>query len=285
MKEKEIQIIEAAIKLFATKGFNSTSIQEIASESGISKGAFYLHFKSKDSLLLAILKYYTERIFSKIEKIEHESLPARDKFQKQLTSLFEEIQNQREFIIMQMREQAVPFNKDIERFIRSQRSKSHQFYQRGLQAIYGSEIEEYLWDLSLILQGIFHSYFELIIFDRAQFNLGQLAGFILNRADDLVTGLKQSKEQPIFSPEMIQRASLFQNENTNSDELIEQIENVKSETNNEDLLVTLDVLKSEIESENARIPVIQGMLSNLNAHPELGSLSNRIIEYFQITKE
>ncbi len=47
MKEKERLIIEMAMKLFATKGVNATSVQEIVTACGISKGAFYLYFKSK----------------------------------------------------------------------------------------------------------------------------------------------------------------------------------------------------------------------------------------------
>ncbi|MCY8280477.1 TetR/AcrR family transcriptional regulator, partial [Bacillus inaquosorum] len=38
MKEKEKLIIETALKLFAQKGYNSTSVQEIAKECKISKG-------------------------------------------------------------------------------------------------------------------------------------------------------------------------------------------------------------------------------------------------------
>ncbi len=44
MKEKERLIIESAMKLFATKGVNATSVQEIVTASGISKGAFLLIF-------------------------------------------------------------------------------------------------------------------------------------------------------------------------------------------------------------------------------------------------
>ena len=62
MKEKERLIIESAMKLFATKGVNATSVQEIVTASGISKGAFYLYFKSKDELLLATLRYYYDHV-------------------------------------------------------------------------------------------------------------------------------------------------------------------------------------------------------------------------------
>jgi len=72
MKEKEKRIIEASIKLFAKKGFNATSVQEIVDECNISKGAFYLHFKSKDALLLSILNFYYEKLFSSVYALDEE---------------------------------------------------------------------------------------------------------------------------------------------------------------------------------------------------------------------
>ncbi|EAO53814.1 Transcriptional regulator, TetR family [Bacillus thuringiensis serovar israelensis ATCC 35646] len=93
MKEKERLIIESAMKLFATKGVNATSVQEIVTASGISKGAFYLYFKSKDELLLATLRYYYDKIQKKMLDIEQESLLPREKFAKQLHCQFNDIQS------------------------------------------------------------------------------------------------------------------------------------------------------------------------------------------------
>lgn len=45
---KQEEIIESAIKLFAENGFTNTSIQEIVNDCGISKGAFYNYFPSKE---------------------------------------------------------------------------------------------------------------------------------------------------------------------------------------------------------------------------------------------
>ncbi len=58
-REKEKQkrrsdIIDAAETLFDEKGFESTTIQEIARKTELSKGTIYLYFKSKDELLLAV---------------------------------------------------------------------------------------------------------------------------------------------------------------------------------------------------------------------------------------
>jgi AcrR family transcriptional regulator len=48
-------IVSGALKLFAERGFASASIAEIADAAGITKGAIYWHFSSKDALFKAIL--------------------------------------------------------------------------------------------------------------------------------------------------------------------------------------------------------------------------------------
>ena len=54
------QIIEAAIAVFAKKGFAQTRMEDIAAVAGLSKGTIYLYFENKDTLIKAIL----ETIFS-----------------------------------------------------------------------------------------------------------------------------------------------------------------------------------------------------------------------------
>ncbi|HWJ78760.1 MAG TPA: TetR/AcrR family transcriptional regulator, partial [Niallia sp.] len=88
MKEKEKLIIDSALKFFAQKGYSSTSVQEIANDCGISKGAFYLYFKSKDSLLYTILRYYYEELIIAFEEIDKKIIPPREKLTEQMTFMF-----------------------------------------------------------------------------------------------------------------------------------------------------------------------------------------------------
>lgn len=53
--EREQGILDAAAKLFIHYGYDKTTVSDIAHEAGISKGAIYLHFKSKDELLEALI--------------------------------------------------------------------------------------------------------------------------------------------------------------------------------------------------------------------------------------
>ncbi|WP_040198131.1 TetR/AcrR family transcriptional regulator [Candidatus Soleaferrea massiliensis] len=57
--EETIQkIIEIAFRLFREKGYDETSIQDIVDELGMSKGAIYYHFKSKEDILDKICHQY-----------------------------------------------------------------------------------------------------------------------------------------------------------------------------------------------------------------------------------
>lgn len=53
--EREQRILDAAAGLFVHYGYDKTTVSDIAREAGISKGAIYLHFASKDELFEALL--------------------------------------------------------------------------------------------------------------------------------------------------------------------------------------------------------------------------------------
>ena len=48
------QVAQAAVELFAEKGYANTSVQEVVERAGVTKGAMYHYFGSKDDLLYEI---------------------------------------------------------------------------------------------------------------------------------------------------------------------------------------------------------------------------------------
>jgi len=286
VKEKEKAIIEAAIKLYATKGFSSTSIQEIVTESGISKGAFYLYFKSKDALLIAILEYYFDRIEKNLAAFEHENLPPREKFAKQLTALFNTMLEHKEFIKLQSREQAIPLNEEVKALMFRKYHEGHTFYQESLRSIYGKKAEQHLWDLSLMLEGLFNSYIKLLFFNQEGFQNNELAEYILRRMDSLVEGL--TSEQPVATEEKMKdlfkkTKAFFLARNCDVKNAIEKMKQVISDIdNNEDLKVSIEVLEGEIDKETPRLPVIQGMLSNFKDQAALERYCEEIAKYYNL---
>ena len=60
-QETRARLLEAAQKVFALYGFDAASVSLIAAEAGISKGALYVHFESKEALFREILLSYVQR--------------------------------------------------------------------------------------------------------------------------------------------------------------------------------------------------------------------------------
>jgi TetR/AcrR family fatty acid metabolism transcriptional regulator len=54
--EKRARILDAAIRVFARKGFFSAKVAEIAAEAGVADGTIYLYFKNKDDLLISLFE-------------------------------------------------------------------------------------------------------------------------------------------------------------------------------------------------------------------------------------
>ena len=61
MTNKQEQILNAALKLFAEDGFKGTSTSKIAKEAGVSEGLIFRHFKNKNGLLAAVLEMGEEK--------------------------------------------------------------------------------------------------------------------------------------------------------------------------------------------------------------------------------
>lgn len=57
-QERRRQLIDTALTLFATKGFESTTIKDIAQAADVAQGLIYHYFRSKDDLFYAIIGAY-----------------------------------------------------------------------------------------------------------------------------------------------------------------------------------------------------------------------------------
>jgi AcrR family transcriptional regulator len=66
-EERRNQILEAAMVVFARQGFEEARMDDIAQEVGLSKGALYLYFKSKDAIISAILQFFFSAAMKKLQ--------------------------------------------------------------------------------------------------------------------------------------------------------------------------------------------------------------------------
>lgn len=68
-------LLESSIKLFAERGYELTSVQEIVDGASATKGAFYHHFRSKLDVLVAIHHRTTELQLEMLQEIADRELP------------------------------------------------------------------------------------------------------------------------------------------------------------------------------------------------------------------
>jgi TetR/AcrR family transcriptional regulator, fatty acid metabolism regulator protein len=62
--DKRERILDAAVKVFARKGFYATRVSDIAKAAGVADGTIYLYFKSKDALLVSLFEHRVERLLT-----------------------------------------------------------------------------------------------------------------------------------------------------------------------------------------------------------------------------
>jgi AcrR family transcriptional regulator len=83
------RLLDAAVSLFAEKGFDATSVQEIVERAAVTKGAMYHYFKSKDDLLYEIYHGLISRQLADLDRIVAAGLSPADTVRAVIVDLVE----------------------------------------------------------------------------------------------------------------------------------------------------------------------------------------------------
>jgi AcrR family transcriptional regulator len=91
-EEKKNDIMMAAVRLFARKGFEKTTISDIAVEAGIGKGTVYEYFSNKEEMIHQSFHFFLKQMEMDFEDILLTDLPAVEKL-KQILQAFGNVIN------------------------------------------------------------------------------------------------------------------------------------------------------------------------------------------------
>lgn len=80
-QEREALILEVAEEVLMEKGYYETSIDEIAARVGIAKGTVYLHFSSKEDLVIAIFEREMQQLLQYIDSSMDSTLSPQEKIE------------------------------------------------------------------------------------------------------------------------------------------------------------------------------------------------------------
>jgi AcrR family transcriptional regulator len=110
-------IMLAAVKLFSEKGFEKTSIEELAKEAGIGKGTIYSYFQTKRDILHAFCEDELEDLHHELTTNADKEIPILKQMVAIYMSEFRHITENREFARLFMQETVFPRDVDLDRHL------------------------------------------------------------------------------------------------------------------------------------------------------------------------
>ncbi|MCB1051637.1 MAG: TetR/AcrR family transcriptional regulator [Acidobacteria bacterium] len=274
MGQKRQDILEAAQQLFQNKGFRATSMQDIANTAGLSKGALYLHFPSKQALTLAVLAMIDENLRAEIIAIKnHPQMLAREKMRAQLVFQFRDVMENRAFNEMILKEFATQLDDAFLEFLDRAREAWQVLSEDFLLLLYGEKIKSFVIDLAVILNGILHEYHTLIILDGLDIDLNRVVDFLMLALDQVAEGLSSLTFEPVLQPEMLANRSArdarIQNESRiQALEWVTQMQQRVGQFGLDyhqrlEVQESLQIMATNLATESPNRVLLQGMLANL----------------------
>ncbi|WP_033543117.1 TetR/AcrR family transcriptional regulator [Planococcus sp. CAU13] len=254
--DKKQELMNAAVHLFSIKGFHQTSVQEIANAVDISKGAFYKHYDSKESLLVGILKRYQAETLHGLNRLEISAgLTPKEAFAKKLAFELESILADRDFFIMVFKDMPTEDNEQLTSLMQDMRSSSSKFHKDMLLEAFGVEIEPFLEDMTIVVEGVLKEYMITIILENRQLSIDKLSRFIASSVEAIVLQL----------PSMEAVITEKDEDDFSLDSLFADIETkIKLYSKNTaQLLSSLDLLRQELQQDEPRDFLIEVLANYL----------------------
>ncbi|GAB3789525.1 TetR/AcrR family transcriptional regulator [Virgibacillus kimchii] len=275
MNDKQMRLIQAGIKLFADKGYYHTSIQEIATEAGVSKGSFYLYFQSKEEFIAKAYRYFYNIVTEKLERVKNEKLPPREILAKQITILMELMYNYKDFFRMHIREN-ITIGEDINRLIHEIKEYNFNWMKEMILSIYGESQRKLLLDTVIQFDGLLNAYFKWMVFNDLKVDKTRAGTFIISRLDDVVDGMNHKAEQPLAGG------------------LIREVENpiaklqyklnqlMISDKKRKQLQEVIAVLEEETRKKTHNPVIIQGLLAHFAPIEEVKEECSQLAETWNV---
>lgn len=199
MDEKKLEIIAIAIQLFSKKGYNATSVDEIAKEAGIAKGSFYSQFNSKDELLVSIFSLILEEMKSSLTKIYSETYDhSFDKLVAFFNVSFEKMLSHQTQLMMSTIFTPAFKNKEVEDKALEIMSQTSWLMREFFIDLYGEKIEPHIGDALSIVRGLVFHYVHLVNCRCFELEQQKMATFFANVFDILINGLMERNVEPMI---------------------------------------------------------------------------------------
>ncbi len=276
MSKKQL-IMDKSLELFAKKGFKATSIQEITNACGISKGAFYLSFKSKDELILALTDHFMEKFVSDIDQLVRES-DYKKVFYNYYYYNFSNLSKKSAFAELFMKEQMHFIDKAFITKLYEYMELIQQSMLVMIEKAYGDKVKEIKYDLVYTIQGLVNAYTELFLFNNIHSNIDLLAKSLAEKTDLLANSLTT----PYIKEDVYYLMRQTQKDYFSEDAILGVIDEALSAIEESIEKDSLLLLKQELIQPTMNEAVIKGLLENIKHHPACHWAGYVLRNYFNV---
>ncbi|UOQ49207.1 TetR/AcrR family transcriptional regulator [Gracilibacillus caseinilyticus] len=250
--ETKQKLMQTALQLFADNGYNETSVQEIAMQTGISKGGFYSFFPSKIDLMLEIVDNYHQSIQNVANKMDGTNIDLASYLHGELEIWIEH----RLFFHVIFKELPPKKDESFTQKMEQLHETLHNHHREYFYLTYGQQIAPYVTDLVIMLEGIMKEYMLYMMLHDKHMNAKQLSSWISRQMDGLVQNLANQKpflqgDKEHTIEQLLEdiKESVLQLQLSNQNMLLHTIEEIAQQIRTEQDPFQLELLFHYLKSE------------------------------------
>ncbi|MFF2177141.1 TetR/AcrR family transcriptional regulator [Lysinibacillus sp. NPDC058147] len=271
-------IMEKALELFSEQGFEATSVQQITERCGISKGAFYLSFKTKDELLISMVEYYLQQFVTDVDQVVRSSLSKDIILVEFYKSIFQAFKNHAASARVFFNEKVLLTKKELFQKIIAYDVEMSKSILYMLEQLYQDELEETKYDVMYCIKGFMKSYSELFIFSDIPLDLDQLAKSLAEKTEIIA----RHTTIPFITEELVRLTEKPCNEEVSQESLLELIDQHLDGFEDTIERESLKLLKDQVENPTYSKPILKGLIENIRLQPDYRWVAYVIAKYFNM---
>lgn len=284
MNEKKLKLIDKGLTLFAEKGYHATSIQEIAKEAGISKGAFYLYFQSKEDFIVRSIDYIHEKMTTQLAEVKSEPLKPRETLEKQIAELIGYIDQYKGFITMYLTE-SISIGDRMDALIKKMEMKNFNWMREVIAKFYGDKIGNLTFDAMVQFEGIISGYVKWMIVYNIKVDPKQASEFIVRRLDSLISSMIREEDTPLITEEHVGCLRAYHKQT--ADDIITVLKGKIAtlpvgQKKQEQLIDVIDTLQTEKDNSHTKPILLQGLLAHFGPYPVLHEECQELADLWNI---
>lgn len=275
---KKQLIMEKALELFAKQGFEATSVQQITEYCGISKGAFYLSFKSKDELILALIDHFMIQIASDIDYVVNHTDDDQKLLYEFYYTAFNSLYKHSDFAKILIKEQTHSFNQELILKFHYYDKLIEKSILSMIERLYSEEVNHTKYDIIYCVKGFMNIYSHLFLFYNVPLDLDLLARSLVEKTNVLA----RHTTIPFISHELLQMFKQPMNEEVTKEQILEimeqKIEEIEESIEKESLIL----LKQQLLEPTFGPAIVKGLLENIRNHPHCKWISYLLRSYYEL---